>query len=160
MPNQSSPKTIYSPSYLNFTTAYLKNQNTSVVENYLPYYLSLDWISMQLITPNYNRMMSRQLSELCLQIITVNKCSTLNGSCTDHMKANTSTHNYVSFSIDKCLSWWSLFNSDVISSSPKVAISMVSCFFEYKSMGILFKRCKIPVTEFPDSRLGTRLAFT
>ena len=41
---------------------------------------------------------------------------------------------------------WHAKNSD-----PYVAVSVVFCFFEYQSIGVLFQKCKKPVTDLPVS---------
>ena len=38
-----------------------------------------------------------------------------------------------------------------MNSAPKVAVSVVACFFEHHMIGVLFARCMHPVMDFPDS---------
>ena len=45
-------------------------------------------------------------------------------------------------------------------SDPKVAVLTVASFFEYQSIGVLFYKFKMLVTDFPDNKMCIRLAPT
>jgi hypothetical protein len=48
----------------------------------------------------------------------------------------------------------------VTNSDPYVAVSTVPCFLEYQSIGILFSKCRHPVTDLPVIMQWYRLAST
>ena len=45
-------------------------------------------------------------------------------------------------------------------SEPYVAVSTVACFLEYQSIGVLFKKWRIPVTDLPVAMQCIRFAST
>ena len=45
-------------------------------------------------------------------------------------------------------------------SDPKAAILTVACFLNYQSIRVLFNKCTMQVTDFPDNKFCIRLAST